>query len=245
MISKEFEGNHQLFTGETSIAEMQFKGAIESLTGDQMKAKYLETLEGNIFTATFENKQFKEFYPDVNALKAELKNVDRYIEFYAYGIFANTYTDDRDFALTKFSAKLGEADHTEIAAMVFGTAMSAVVQHRAGKESIHHSIFSLVAQFLEYKKKEKAETKAQFAEGFKERGIEVSDSILDMVSNFAEEYGRNKVKEASSEQPEQEVKKLLNRVLHLSLPISRRRPNTSSDPTSLKKLRTLLEFSSK
>lgn len=194
------------FTGETSIAEMQFKGAIESLTGDQMKAKYLETLEGNIFTATFENKQFKEFYPDVNALKAELKNVDRYIEFYAYGIFANTYTDDRDFALTKFSAKLGEADHTEIAAMVFGTAMSAVVQHRAGKESIHHSIFSLVAQFLEYKKKEKAETKAQFAEGFKERGIEVSDSILDMVSNFAEEYGRNKVKEASSEQPEQEVK---------------------------------------
>ncbi|ONU47729.1 hypothetical protein A8E62_31935 [Burkholderia cenocepacia] len=194
------------FTGETSIAEMQFKGAIESLTGDQMTAKYLETLEGNIFTATFENEQFKEFYPDVNALKAELKNVDRYIEFYAYGIFANTYTDDRDFALTKFSAKLGEADHTEIAAMVFGTAMSAIVQHRAGKESIHHSIFSLVAQFLEYKKKEKAETKAQFAEGFKERGIEVSDSILDMVSNFAEEHGRNKVKEASSEQPKQEVK---------------------------------------
>ena len=144
---------------------MQFKGAIESLTGDQMKAKYLETLEGNIFTATFENKQFKEFYPDVNALKAELKNVDRYIEFYAYGIFANTYTDDRDFALTKFSAKLGEADHTEIAAMVFGTAMSAVVQHRAGKESIHHSIFSLVAQFLEYKKKEKLKPKHSLQRG--------------------------------------------------------------------------------
>ncbi|WP_175888069.1 hypothetical protein [Burkholderia contaminans] len=194
------------FSGETPLAEIQFKNAIESLTDDQTKVKYLETLDGNIFTATFSSDYFKEYYPNTNALKAELKNVDKYIEFYAYGIYANVHSEDREFALTKFSVKLGEADNNEIAAMVFGVACSAIVQNRAGKESIHAQIFTIASQYLEHQEKSKAETKASFAEGFKERGIEVSDSTLNTVSQFAEDYARNKAKEANAEQPKQEVK---------------------------------------
>lgn len=205
-----------LFSGETPLAEIQFKNAIESLTDDQTKGKYLETIEGNIFTATFSSDYFKEYYPNVNALKAELKNVDKYIEFYAYGIYANAYSEDREFALTKFSTKLAEADNSEIAAMVFGVACSAIVQNRAGKESIHAQIFTIASQYLAHQEKSKAETKASFAQGFKERGIEVSDSTLNMVSQFAEDYAKQTVQtEEDKNRLKQDFEPIAQKYKHL------------------------------
>lgn len=202
------------FSGETPIAEMQFNSMIEDFTNDQMKEKYLQVIGGNMLDTAVDSLGLQEYYPKVQETKQELKNADAYLDFYVMGVVACIFSEDKEIALKKFAEKMGGANFNDVAAMLLGIVSGAQVKIRKGETGNHALLFEFVKRYLPAKKNQ---TKSELAEGFKERGIDIPDSALEMFAQTSETLGVKRQAElaeemegwgnpSKAEQPKQEVK---------------------------------------
>lgn len=202
------------FSGETPLLEMQFNSMIEDFTNDQMKEKYLQLIGGNMLDKAVDSLGLQEYYPEVQETKQELKNADAYLDFYVMGVVACMFSEDKEIALKKFAEKMGDANFNDVAAMLFGIVSGAQVKTKKGETGNHALLFELVKQYLPAKKNQ---IKSELAEGFKERGIDIPDSALEMFAQASETLGVKRQAElaeemkewgnpSNAEQPKQEVK---------------------------------------